>query len=194
MKKIIALAAITLLTACEPAPESYQPEPFAFERTRIAPTPIHVKEIRIVENYTSRLEKPFVEYEFPVTPSAAVQKWAATRLRATGASGILEIVIDDASVKEVPLPKTEGFKGLFIDDQEARYDATLKVSLRLYTGAQALSEASGDVFVTRSHSINEHATVFERRQIYHQMTSEMIAAFDSEANARLGTYFRPYLK
>ncbi len=194
MKKIVALALMTLLSACEPAPASYQPEPFAFELGQSAPIAINVAEIKVVEGYQSPLRKPNVEQDFPVPPATAVKKWVAARLKAVGTSGVLEVTINDASAKEVPLPKTSGVKGLFTDDQDARYDASLAVTFSLYTGARGMSDASGDVRITRSHSINEKATVVDHQKLYHRMTRDMMVSFDSEANARLRQYFAAYLK
>ena len=193
MKKfVIALCALAL-TACQEAPAPFKTEPFAFERAG-APLLINVAQIKITENYQPPLRRPNVEQDFPVAPSTAVRKWAAARLKASGSSGVLEVVIDDASVKEVRLPKTEGVKGLFTDDQEARYDAKIAVTLRVYSGAQGISDATGDVAVTRMRSINEKATVYQREAIYQQMTAEMMTDFDREANARLRQYFTRFIK
>ena len=115
------------------------------------------------------------------------------RLKATGTSGVLEVIINDAAVKEVKLPTAKGVKSLFTDDQDARYDARINVTYRLYTGAQAISDASGDVTVTRSHSINEKATVYQRQALYQKMTNDMMADFDRESNARLHQYFARFL-
>lgn len=192
MKKIIAIALLALLAACKEAPSAYTPEPFTFETQ--APISINVAEIKVVENFQSPLRRPNAEYEFPVPPAIAVKKWVSQRLKATGTSGILEISIDDASVKEVPLKKTEGVQGIFTDDPDARYDARIAVTMRVFTGERAISAVSGDVEVTRSRTINEKATLNEREQIYHQMTQDMLARFDAEANKRLRQYFFAYLR
>jgi hypothetical protein len=193
MKKFILCALAFALTACQQAPTSYTPEPFAFESSAVAPWRINVAEIRIVEGYQSSLRKPNVEQDFPVPPAHAVKKWVASRLKATGTRGVMEITIRDASVTETALPKTEGITGFFTDDQDARYDARLVVTMRIFSGVQGISDATGDVEVTRSRSINEKATVFERSQLYHQMTRDMMLSFDSEAEKRLRQYFSAFL-
>jgi cell division protein FtsX len=67
---------------------------------------------------------------------------------------------------------------LFTDDQDARYDAKIYVTFRLFTGERALSDANADIAITRSRSINEQASVAQRESIYHQMTREMMVDFD----------------
>ena len=194
MKKIIPITLALLLTACQQAPNAYVPEPFAFETNAIAPIRLNVAEIKVVNGYTAPLRKPNVEHEFPVTPATAVRQWVNKRLKAIGSNNILEITIDNASVKEVPLPKTKGVEGLFTDDQDTRYDAKLVVTMRLYSGTRAMSDASADITITRSRSINEKATVFDRERLYHSMVREMMASFDGEANKQLRQYFSNYLK
>jgi hypothetical protein len=197
MKKLATFIIAVLLSGCQQAPNAYTPAPFAFEINHIAPLMVNVHEIRVVDEYQPRLSKPNVEHEFPVAPAIAVKKWVNQRLQpnpAISANSVLEVVITDASVKETPLPKTKGVKGVFTDDQDARYDARIAVTFRTYMGAQAMSSTSGDVIVTRSRSINERATVYEREAIYHNMLREMMATFDSEAQLRLRQYFQPFLQ
>jgi hypothetical protein len=193
MKKILIIALAVLLAGCEQAPTPFTAQPFAFELNTAAPLGINVSRITINDAYRPPLKRPFVEQEFPVAPATAVHKWVDRRLKATGQSGVLEITITDASVQEVKLPKTKGFKGLITDDQDARYDAKLAVSFKLYSGKGGISDASGDVTISRSRSINERATVYQREAIYHQMTMEMMNDFERETNARLKQYFSNYL-
>ncbi len=197
MKKLLIATLALTLAACQDAPNAYTPKPFAFEVNRMAPAMVNVHEIRVVDEYQSPMHKPNMEQDFPVPPAVAVKKWVNTRLRANpaiSANSVLEVTIADASVKETKLPKTKGVKGIFTDDQDARYDAKLAVTFRLYSGDQAMSAASGNVNVTRSRTINEKATVYEREAIYHQMVSEMMLNFDTEANSRLRQYFSTYLR
>jgi hypothetical protein len=39
------------------------------------------------------------------------------------------------------------------------------VTIRLYSGVRAISDASSDITITRSRSINEKASVFDRTPI-----------------------------
>lgn len=196
MKKAIIAVLALFLTACEQAPASYQPEPFAFEASNIATIKLNVAEIKIVDGYHSPLRKPNVEQNFPTPPAAAVKKWLAHRLKAVGTSGVLEVAINDASVKEVPLPKTKGVEGLFTDDQDARYDARISVTYRVFSGAtgRAMSDATGDIEISRSRSINERATLYEREQMFHSMARDMMTSFDSESEKRLNQYFGAFLR
>jgi len=192
MKRLIFALFALSLSACQeaPAPQSFPPLNFSAQpKIKLA-----VAEIRVIENYKSPMTAPNVEQNFPVSPSAAIKQWVEGRLQAVGSSGILEITINDASVIERPLPRTQGIKGFFTNDQSEQYDATLHVALRLYDGERAIAVAEGDVRVTKSRSIAEDATVAQREQIYYAMTREIMARFNTEAEARLNQYFSPYLR
>jgi hypothetical protein len=191
MKKILSLVALILLAACETAPAGYVPDPIAYTTP---PVRLNVAEIKIVENYRAPLRAPNVEQDFPVPPAVAVKQWVGSQLEAAGTTGVLEVAINDASVKEVSLPKTKGLKGLFTDDQDTRYDASLRVTFRLYDGVDAMSAAAGDINITRSHTINEKATIDDRLKMAHGMTKDMMATFNQQANERFHQYFSAYLK
>lgn len=197
MKKVLFLTLLVLLTACKQAPSAYEPPPFAFENGATAPRRVSVREIRVVDAYSTPLAKPNVEHEFPVTPESALKSWVSHRLHANpsiSADSRLEVIIRDASVIETPLKKTEGVKGFFTDDQDARYDARIVVTFRLFGGGSLASVATGDVEITRYVTINEKASVFERQRIFHQLLEKMMLDFDREANARLNQYFSNVVK
>lgn len=192
MKRLVACLFFTLLAACQEAPKAYTPTDFNFSKS--TPLSVNVAEIKVIESYQAPIQRPNVEHEFPTPPAVALKQWANQRLRATGSQGVLEVSIDDASVREVLLPKTKGFKGLITNDQDARYDANIRVSMRLYNGTDPISVASGDVIVTRSKSIDEKATVEDHERLYDGMTRDMLNAFDMQATQRLRQYFSAYLR
>lgn len=185
-------AAALLLAACEQAPKPVPLTPIDF--THKTPISLAVSEIRVVENYRAPLQSPNVEHLFPTPPSEAVKMWSNQRLRAAGASGLLEITLEDASVIEQPLPKTDGVRGFFTDDQSDRYDARIKATIRLYTGERAIANAEGSINLVRSRSINEKASVADRERFYHQMVLDMMQQFDAEAETRFRQYFSPYIR
>lgn len=190
MKKLLTLIAVALLAACQNAPTSYAPKPLAYG----PPIRVNVAEIKVIEEYQAPLRAPYVEHDFLLPPAVAVKEWVAARLKATGTTGVLEVVITNASVKETKLPKTQGITGLFTDDQDSRYDAQLDVTLRLYDGVNAISAATGDVRITRARSINEKASIDDRLRLFHGMTTDMMTTFDAQAEQRLRQYFSAYLR
>jgi hypothetical protein len=197
MKKLIPLILLVTLSACQSAPKPFTPEPFNFVSNGVfnkTPLNINVAEIRVVDVYQSPMHAPNVEHEFPTPLAAAFKQWVNQRMHAVGAQGVLEMSIDDASVKEVLLqPTTDGISGLFTHDQEARYDANIRVTMRLYDGVNALAVATGDALVSRSKSISEHSSVEDHQRLYDSMTRDMMRNLDDGLVERLNQYFNAYL-
>lgn len=192
MKKLLAILGLLALAACEAAPAPQVLPPISFSDK--IPFRLAVSEIRVVENYRAPLAAPNIDHQFPTPPTVALKTWASQRLQAAGGQGVLEFSIEDASVIENKLPRTEGLRGFFTDDQSERYDGKIRVVMRIYDGTRAAARVEGDVNALRSASINEKATVAEREKMYYDITKDLMAQFDHEAENRLRQYFGQFLR
>jgi len=187
MKKFLALAALALgLAACQDAPVSNL-TPVTV--TNKSPLRVNVAQINVVENYRSSSTAPNIELTIPTPPVMALKKWTAERLVAAGQQGALEVIIDDASMREPRLPVKDGLTGFFTDQQEARYDASIKVTFRLYDGVDTISIAEGTVSASQMRTINQKASVAQREAMFNQMIQNIMLTFDSEAELRLRQNF-----
>lgn len=195
MKKILSLAlgivALLAASGCQEAVTPAAPAPISFGDQ--PPLRLNVAEIRIIESFQPTLRAPYAEHIFPTPPAMAVKQWAGQRLIAAGSQGALEITLEDASVKETALATPDGVKGFFTDSQSERYDAHIRVTLRLYDGVQTISIAEGTVDVSHMRTVNEKATVAQREQIFQEIVQQMMTQFDREAELRLRQYFSAYL-
>ncbi len=189
MKKIIALALITLLAACESAPSgpNYPALRFGGQPYRLA-----VSQVQVQNNIQPTANN--VEPNFPARLTDSITNWANDRLQASGGPGVLVVSIDDASVTEVKLPKKDGVKAYFTDQQDARYDGSIKVTFRVYAPGSTLAETEGDVYLTRARSLNEEATLADREDFFYKLTKDMMGAFDQEASKRIQQYFSRYMR
>ncbi len=187
MKKFLALALTALaLVACQDAPTPSGSAGIHFGNK--PPLRLNVANINIVENYRAPMALPNVDHTLPTPPIMAIKQWAGQRFAAGGSQGHLEIAIEDASVKETPLQKKDGLTGFFTDDQEARYDAHIKITLRIYDGVNTISTGEAVAEVSRWRTINEKATVAQREAMFNNMLQEMMLQLDSEAEARIRQY------
>lgn len=187
MKKFLALALTAIaLVACQDAPAPSAPAGINFGNR--APIRLNVAQITITENYRAPMALPNVDHTLPTPPIVAIKQWAGQRFIAAGSQGQLEITVDDASVKETPLQKKEGLTGFFTDDQEARYDAHIKLTLRLYDGVNTISTGEAVAEVSRWRTINEKATVAQREAMFNSMLQDMMLQLDGEVEARLRQY------
>ena len=189
MKKLFALAAMALFaTACNEAPTSAPLQPIRFAQ---APYRVSVAEVR-VENRTPQRPNA-VDSQMPTPPATAVQQWVNDRLVAAGSSGMLLVSIENATVLENKLPKTDGIKGFFTDDQDAKYDGSIIVNFRLYNGVSTIPQAEASVNIARGRSINEKATLVEREQFYQQLVADLMRDFNAEAESRVRQYLGQYV-
>ncbi len=193
MKKLLALvpvAATLLLVACQDAPQTPSYPPLSF--TNQAPYQFNVAQVQVQDS--NAVQPGSVDGNMPITIKQSVQQWATDRLKAVGGAGMLVVNIDDASVREVKLPKTDGIKGWFTDDQDARYDAVISVTLRLYSASDNTPVATATATVNRSRSIHEKATVDERNQFYYELVRDLMTQFNTEADTRIRQFFPNYLR
>ena len=188
----LMIATLTLLAACSGPEETLEIAEISFRDK--APIALNVGEIRVIEEYKAPIRAPYVEHRFPTPPAVALKNWAAQRLNAVGNQGILEFIIMDASVKETALNTDGGITGLFKTQQSEKYDARMRVVLKLYVGGRGLPQTQGDVTITRGRSVAEDATVYERELFFDTMARDMMAEFDREAVRRLHEHFAAYLR
>lgn len=192
MKKLIALALTAFaLAACQEAPVSSSPASIHFGNK--PPLRLNVASINIVENYRPPMKLPNVDHTLATPPIMALKQWAGQRFVAGGGQGSLEIAVEDASVIETPLQKKDGITGFFTDDQEARYDAHIKITLRVYDGVNTISVAEASAEAARWRTINEKATVAQRDAMFHAMLQDMMLQLDSESEARIRQYFGRFI-
>jgi hypothetical protein len=192
MKRFLALALTAIaLVACQEPPATTGPASLTLANK--PPLRLNVAAINIVENYRAPMKLPHVDHTLPTPPIVALKQWAGQRFVAAGAQGALEITVDDASVVETLLAKKDGLTGFFTDDQEARYDAHIKITLRLYDGVNTISVAEANAEVARWRTINEKATVTQREALFNGMLQEMMLQLDGESEARIRQYFGRFI-
>ena len=171
------------VTSCAvPAPSPAYPE---ITFGHLPPIRLNVAEIDIVENYVPPHRAPNVEHNFPVTPLAAMRRWAIDRIEAAGATRRGRVIIEDARVVAVLLPIRKGLQGLFYKEQEVRYDAALEVHVEV-RAERGYQDSYATARVTNSQTVPEEMTLSERDQLFFAMTEELMRELNSvlEANIR----------
>ena len=181
MRKIIPLCLLTLLLCgCYNAPPP-PPLPQALEINfrRYQPIYLNVTSIEIVDEYKSPMRAPNVEHLMPYSPAEAMHIWTRDRLRSVGADKTMQVIVKDASVVAVDLPKPGGVEGAITISQDKRYDAKLSIEMRIYGGG-AMSEANIDVTATRSVTIPENASVAKREAVFRKLTYDLMDMMNAE--------------
>ncbi len=179
-----------LLAACASQPAPKFPE---LTYTHLAPINLGVADIQIINNAGPATDANRVDNRMPVSPSTALSAWARDRLKANGVSGTAFFTIEEASVVEVPLPRTSGITGAFTKDQAQRYDLKVRATLRL-EGVPRVTQAFADSLVSRSQTVTEDVSLNERNQILFDLTETAMKDFDPAMEASIRQHLGAFVR
>jgi len=190
MKHSFLILALLALGGCYDAAQPAKPAPISFRQFQ--PIYLNVGSIEMVEEYRSPGVAPNVEHDMHLTPADAMQIWTKQRLKATGGTRRMQVVLKDASVMQKDLPTKKGITGVFTVEPDKQYDARLEVELRIY-GDAALSEASVNVIATRMLTMSENLSLAERQQKYRGLLNDLMANMNAELEKNIAQYFVSYV-
>jgi len=184
------VAGMVGLSACATPPPPQFPE---LRYTHLPAITLGVGSIEVVSTAKKSDAALHVESSMPVTPEQAVRNWAKDRLRANGVSGVAKVIIESASVTETELARSKGLKGVFTTEQSQRYDADLKVSIRL-EGVPRVSEAFAQAAISRSQTVPEDVSVNVREQALFGLTESVMKDFDPAMAASIRKHLADFVR
>jgi hypothetical protein len=179
----VLLLSLPLLAGCAQGPGNVPAGGPAYGA--LPPIVLDVAGIEVVDQYRAPRAKPNVEHLVALAPAQAVRGWVAERLRANGSAGSARVMIKDASIQEVELPRTQGIKGMFTRDQAQRYDARIQVEVM---GQSPRNNFNGfaSATVTRSVTVAEDISVAGREAVLAGLVRQLM----DDLNARLDPEIR----
>jgi phosphotransferase system IIB component len=188
--RVLLVLSILLLSACEhPLPKA--PGELTFSGT---PYRFNVARVDIVEDYAPPRRAPNVEHLSGLPPAEAVKRWAASQIVAAGDVNRLEVDIKDASIVKKDLPKQKrGIEGWFTKEQTEQYDATLDVDIKLYSSHRILPVAHAQAVVHQTQTLREDATLVDRKNLYSELSIQVMHALEVEMDKNIHLYFANYL-
>jgi hypothetical protein len=186
------LVAVALTACSRPVPPTPQ-----FADLRFTNEPmiaLDVVKVQVINRFQPSFTRPEVEYEFTIPPQRAIENWVHDRLHATAASGNAQarFTIEDASVKEVELPRTSGLKGAFTTDQAQRYDGHVAVKLEILN-EQGFPERSAVAEASVSRSVPEGVTLNQRDQAWYEISQALSHDIDGALERQIRDSFAPYV-
>ncbi len=159
----------------------------------LPPIGLNVARIEVENRYVMPASKPHIEYKLPISLAATASNWGRDRLKAVGKSGVVRVIIRQASFIEVPLEQYPGIKGVFTRDQSQRYDAVIDILIEL-------RDATGKVRVTaesvgsRSRSVSEDVSLAKTEKIWFQMIEELMFDLNKSLERQINRHMREWLK
>ncbi|MBP6951828.1 MAG: hypothetical protein KBD36_02030 [Alphaproteobacteria bacterium] len=190
MRHLLLTCLIFLLAACTPAAQL--PEPIGLAYLSNKPIRLDVARIEVVKKYKSSSQPPHVENDFPVPPVAMIQQWVQDRLVPVGKTGHAVVTIEEASIIEIPLKGTKGFKGMFTVDQSEQYDAKMTVKIEIFDD---FGNAKGYAYARTqgSRTIAENFTLGQRRKVWIVMMEKIMNNLDEELDRNVRGYLGQYI-
>jgi hypothetical protein len=190
MRFIPVVCLSLLLAACAPTPNMPAPVGLAYLANK--PIRLNVARVEVIKKYKSSSTAPHVENDFPVPPVAMIQQWVQDRLQPVGKTGHAVVTIEDASVVEVPLKGTKGFKGMFTTDQSEQYDAKMSVKIEVFDEfgtVQGFAYARAQA----SRSVAENFTLGQRRKVWIVMMEKLMNTLDEELDRNVKAYLNQFI-
>jgi len=172
---LLSLAFAAIVAACSSPPPPLRLPDMTF--TQSAPWRFDVARIEVVNQYSAPTEPPHIEYDMPVSPEHAVRNWVRDRLKAVGSSGVMRVVIRNASATETPLATDKGIKGMFTKEQAANVELNLDVAIQILDERQfVVAEVSGRA--SRSRTEPEGQKLNERDKLLYDLTYDLLRGFN----------------
>lgn len=186
---LAGLSGLVLAGCTMPAPTPRYPE---LTFTHLPPIRLDAAELEIVDGFKSPFGSPNVEHLMPVSPAAAMRRWARDRLMPVGSGGRIVFTIADAGVIETRLAPTPGLRGAVTKDQSERYDARLEVHITVDGGDnRRRGEVTADAM--RSRTVPEGISLNEREKIWFQMTEDLVTNMNGELETAIRSFLQPFL-
>lgn len=180
---------ILLLSGCQTPQKPAYPD---LTYSHLPKIRLNVAAIDVVEEYQPPLRAPNVEHLAPVPPGAAMARWGRERLQAVGTSGRARLVIQRASIVEVPLPLTSGLRGALTTEQAERYDGVLDATVEIFD-AQGRSVAFARANAERRRTLAEGATLNQRERLWFQMTEGLMNDINGSLESSITRHLNEYL-
>jgi hypothetical protein len=183
------LGALALLSCASPPPK----QDFA-EITwgHLPPYKFNVSRVDVTSAYKPAFRDPYVEHLFPVPPEKVVRQWIHDRVAAAGPGGWAKVIINDASVKETALHHTHDFQSHFTVEQGERYEASIDVTIEIYT-AKGFREGFANARAVHTQTVPENATLNERERFWYDLTDAVMQDFNAEMEKNIDAYLARFL-
>ena len=191
-RNIIQLIFVTsILSACaNQIPIEQFPE-ITFSHLR--PFKIDTAKIVVKNQFRPPIKTPHIEHTLKMPPGKAMERWLKDRFQPIGSSGILSLIIKDATVTEEPLSIDKSLRGRLTKQQSVMYKMIANASLQIKdkTGKiMAIATASAE----RTLTAREDISLNDRDRLLLEMVGDLMDDFDDSIQPNIFSHFKPWLK
>jgi len=183
------LALMIPLGACETPVEGRNFPRIGFSHQK--PIALDVARVDVKKAPPRAMSNENIEHELPVSLSATAERWARERLKPVGNRGVAVVSIEEAIFTETQLKRTGGIKGAFTTDQSERYDAKLRMSVKI---SDLRGEGSARASGARKQTVREDVTLAQREKIWFTMVEALIHDVDKELEKQIRAYLGQFIR
>lgn len=189
----LALAIATTLAACTtpPPPRLNLPE-IGFAQS--GPLVFAASSVETVNEYRSSFVSPYIEHMLPQPPARVAERWARDRVQLDNSqNNTVRVVIKDASVIEQDIAKTPGLRGQFTNDQVARFEVSMAVTVEV-RDARGFKLGEASASSKRSNTLAEKATLNDRDLLIYNLIKDTSAEIDRGLEQGIRQYLPLYVR
>lgn len=185
---IVAVLALSL-GACETPVEGRKFPEIGFSHQ--APIRLDVAQLEIEKSPIRSMTGEDIGYELPAPLLATAERWARERLKPVGNRGTVVVTIEEASFTETKLKRKGGLKGAFTTDQSERYDAKLRMAVKI---SDLRGEGAARATGSRTQTVPEDITLAEREKIWFKMVEGLMRDIDKELEKQIRSYLAQFIR
>jgi hypothetical protein len=191
MKKLALLFVALVATSCSsPSPRI---DPIVLDYRNESPLVLKVDRLDIV-NRAATYPSRQVSLPFKPTVTDAVNQWARDRIQADGSAGAhATLIIKDASASAQNLPIEGGIENWFTRQQSHKYLAKVEVDIEVRS-ADGRENSFATAHATRTATLPEDPTDYERNKAYTDILTAMMHDFDQGMEISMRQHLGSFLK
>jgi hypothetical protein len=188
VRLMIAGAMALGMAACTTAPAPTYPD----ITWRHLPTiPFAAGPVEKVAAYSAPA-KGDLQPDLPFNMGKMAMNWPDDRIETAGTADTLRYTVTKASITQHDLKTTDGFKGMFTDDQSEQVDLQLEAKLEVIA-PDGRQKAEIVVSAQRSRTLSESMSVTEREQAIYKAMSQLLMDYDHELETQIKTHMSKYV-
>jgi hypothetical protein len=184
---IIILFTLIFLSACVKQ-ENYLIKNINFDN--YIPINISASDLIIDQVYIRNIDYPYINHLVKQDLISLVNNWAEARLKPvkTNNSGVIQVVINIASIKAISLKQNTKIEDIFISNAAINIETNLDITINLLDqNGNKLSYV--DLKIFKSQELGDNISLLEKEYLIQEMLRSLIKDFDSLAINKLKEIF-----
>lgn len=185
------IAGLVAVGACDTPPKRDIFPELTYQH--LPPIRLDVARVEVVEAYSTVATEGRVEAQFPTPPGVAAAHWGRDRLLAAGPDGLARFIVLEASVVQVPLPRTTGLTGVVTIDQSDRYEAVVKVRLEV-ANRNGMQTGRIAAEARETATVPEDMTLNGRERLWFEMTRRLMDRLNAELEKQIAAHLGGFVR